>query len=67
MMGRLVQAAEKRPCLPQAGICGVPLVHRRCGVPPKYASLLKTSGALHLDIFEQPIKIDFFSSLLSND
>ena len=50
-----------------------------CGVPPaywltgrsfvaatyiKYDSLLKTSGALHLDFFEQPAKNDFFGKLL---
>ena len=31
---------------------------------PKYASLLRISGALHLDLFEQPDKIYFFSGLL---
>jgi hypothetical protein len=30
----------------------------------KYASFLRISGALHLTIFEQPEKDDFFSSLL---
>jgi hypothetical protein len=30
----------------------------------KYASLLRISGALHLGIFEQPAKNDFFSNLL---
>jgi hypothetical protein len=30
----------------------------------KYASLLRISGALHLGIFEQHMKIDFFSNLL---
>jgi hypothetical protein len=30
----------------------------------KYASLLGISGALHLALFEQPGKVDFFSSLL---
>ncbi len=30
----------------------------------KYASLLRISGALHLALFEQPGKDDFFSSLL---
>jgi len=30
----------------------------------KYASLLRISGALHLDIFEQPEKNHFFSNLL---
>jgi len=30
----------------------------------KYASLLRISGALHLGIFEQPMKIEFFSNLL---
>jgi hypothetical protein len=30
----------------------------------KYASLLRISGALHLTIFEQPGKDDFFNSLL---
>jgi hypothetical protein len=29
----------------------------------KYASLLGISGALHLALFEQPGKVDFFSSL----
>jgi hypothetical protein len=29
----------------------------------KYASLLRISGALHLALFEQPGKDDFFSSL----
>jgi len=31
---------------------------------PKYVSLLRISGALHLALFEQPGKDDFFSSLL---
>jgi hypothetical protein len=30
----------------------------------EYASLLRISGALHLALFEQPGKDDFFSSLL---
>jgi hypothetical protein len=30
----------------------------------KYASLLRISGALHLALFEQPGKDDFFSSLV---
>jgi hypothetical protein len=30
---------------------------------PKYASLLRISGALHLGIFEQSAKSDFFSEL----
>jgi hypothetical protein len=30
----------------------------------KYASLLRISGALHLALFEQPGKDNFFSSLL---
>jgi len=30
----------------------------------KYASFLRISGALHLTIFEQPEKDDFFDSLL---
>jgi hypothetical protein len=30
----------------------------------KYASLLRISGALHLALFEQPGKDDFFSSVL---
>jgi hypothetical protein len=30
----------------------------------KYASLLRVSGALHLALFEQPGKDDFFSSLV---
>jgi hypothetical protein len=29
----------------------------------KYASLLRISGALHLALFEQPAKDDFFSTL----
>jgi len=32
----------------------------------KYASLLRISGALHLDIFDQPYKSCFFSKLLVN-
>jgi len=28
---------------------------------PKYASLLRILGALHLGIFDQPLKNDFFS------
>jgi hypothetical protein len=32
----------------------------------EYAALLRISGALHLGIFEQPIKVDFFSSLLES-
>jgi hypothetical protein len=35
-----------------------------CCVSLKYASLLRISGALHLALFEQPGKDDFFSSLL---
>jgi hypothetical protein len=30
-----------------------------------YASLLRISGALHLDIFDQPYKSCFFSKLLN--
>ena len=30
----------------------------------KYASFLRISGALHLGVFEQPTKIEFFSNLL---
>jgi len=30
----------------------------------KYASFLRVSGALHLGIFEQPAKNDYFSKLL---
>src|SRR5512139_1947551 len=43
---------------------------RRCPHPSslrrtsKYASLLRISGALHLDIFEQSEKNDFFTKLL---
>ena len=29
-----------------------------CGVPRKYASLLRTSPALHLGIFDQPLKTE---------
>jgi hypothetical protein len=32
----------------------------------EYASLLRISGALHLALFEQPGKDDFFSSVLEN-
>jgi hypothetical protein len=32
---------------------------------PKYASLLRVSGALHLGIFEHPAKVDSFSKLLA--
>ena len=45
---------------------------RRCPHPSslrrtsQYASLLRISGALHLGIFEQPKKIDFFSNLLNH-
>jgi len=31
---------------------------------PKYTSLLRISDVLHLGIFEQPAKNDFFSKLL---
>jgi hypothetical protein len=31
----------------------------------KYASLLRISGALHLGIFDQPEKNEFFDTLLS--
>jgi hypothetical protein len=31
----------------------------------KYASFLRISGALHLTIFEQPEKDNFFSSLMA--
>ncbi len=44
-------------------ICGVALILRYCGVPQMYASFLRISGALHLTIFEQPGKDNFFSSL----
>jgi hypothetical protein len=43
---------------------------RRCPYPSslrrttKYASFLRVSGALHLGIFEQPAKNDFFGKLL---
>jgi hypothetical protein len=33
----------------------------------KYASLLRISGALHLALFEQPEKDDFFSSMLDGN
>ena len=33
----------------------------------KYASLLRISGALHLALFEQPGKDDFFSSLIKSE
>ena len=46
-------------------ICCVSLTLCRCGVQPMYASLLRISGALHLALFEQPGKDDFFSGLLS--
>jgi len=46
-------------------MCCVSLTLRRCGVQLMYASLLRISGALHLALFEQPGKDDFFSSLLT--
>jgi hypothetical protein len=33
----------------------------------KYASLLRTSGALHLGIFEHPGKTHFFSNVLNKN
>jgi hypothetical protein len=33
---------------------------------PKYASLLRISGALHVGIFEQPEENDFFNKLLKD-
>ncbi len=36
----------------------------RCSVHPKYASLLRISGALRLGIFEQPKENHFFSNLI---
>jgi hypothetical protein len=33
----------------------------------KYASLLRVSGALHLGIFDQPEKNEFFNGLLRSD
>jgi hypothetical protein len=52
--------------------CRELLLIRRNGTPhssslrrtSKYASLLRISGALHLGIFEQSEKNDFFSKLL---
>jgi len=41
-------------------ICGVALVPRR-STYAKYASLLGLSGALHLDLFDQPERKDDFS------
>jgi hypothetical protein len=35
------------------------LILRHCSVPEKYASFLRISRALHLDVFEQPAKIAF--------
>jgi hypothetical protein len=32
-----------------------------------YASLLRTSGALDLDVFEQPLSGQFFSNLLTQE
>jgi hypothetical protein len=32
-----------------------------------YASLLRTSGALDLDVFEQPLSGQFFSNLLAQE
>jgi hypothetical protein len=40
-----------------------PLILRRCNVHSKYASLFRISGALHLGIFGQPEKNDFFNRL----
>jgi hypothetical protein len=35
-------------------ICCVTLILRHCGVLTRYASFLRISEALHLDIFHQP-------------
>ena len=46
---------------------------RRCPHPSslrrtfKYASLLRSSGALHLAIFEHPAKAEFFSNPLRDE
>ena len=56
---RLHQVAEKRPsaAFPSSFVVATYI---------KYDSLLKTSGALHLGIFEQPDKNGFFSKLLDH-
>ena len=43
---------------------GVALIPCRCGVLLMYASLPVISGALHLNVFEQPAKNDFFNTLV---
>jgi hypothetical protein len=45
-------------------ICSVSLIPRRCGVPQSTSHSSGFRGALHLALFEQPAKDDFFSSLL---
>ena len=52
-------------------ICGVPLILPRvkhgAGLlrrTSKYASLLRISGALHLGIFDQPVKNEFSNRLI---
>jgi hypothetical protein len=45
-------------------LCCVSLILRHCDVPKKYASFLRISRALHLDVFDQPEKNCFFNNLL---
>jgi len=44
--------------------CANPSSLRRTG---KYASFLMISRALHLNVFEQPVKKDFFNNLIVID
>jgi hypothetical protein len=68
---RLLKKAHLRrfPCL-LSGRSFVACALKRFGAQAalrrtsKYASLLMISGALHLGIFEQPEKNDFFSTLI---
>ncbi len=59
----------KRPIYPaQRGIALIPLRpspgQAFCGVLLRYASFLEFSGAWYLDLFEQPVKKEFFRILL---
>jgi hypothetical protein len=51
---RLWLAKRPSPALPS------PFVN---DVPSRYALFRRVSGALHLNIFDQPLKIDFFNIL----